>query len=114
MDPAGPLARALLIERCQPGTRARRIVKCGWNAAEFWRVGPGKSGGFGQNRNKAPSTYEVEGALSAAPFEVGQLPGLPCTAGRPPVPATRNRSRLPGLSHVPGVSSEWCPFPAVK
>ena len=100
--------------RGRADARAGQIVMCGRHACEFWRVGPGKSGGFGQNKNKAPSTYEVEGALSAAPYEVGQLPGLPCTAGRPPVPATRSRSRSPGLSHVPGVSSEWCPFPAVK
>jgi len=65
-----------------------RAVKRVWQAGEFWRVGPGKTGGIGENKNKAPSTYEVEGALSVAPYLVGQLPGLPCTAGRPPVPAT--------------------------
>ena len=33
-----------------------------------------------------------------------QLPGLPGSAGRPPVPCTRDRCRFPGPCHVPGVS----------
>ena len=33
---------------------------------------------------------------------------------RPPGPNTRTRCQFPSSSHVPGVSSRWCPFPAVN
>ena len=33
---------------------------------------------------------------------------------RPPGPNTRVRCQFPSPSHVPGVSSRWCPFPAVN
>jgi len=46
--------------------------------------------------------------------QVGRFPGLPGPAGRPPVPCTRGKYRFPGSSHVPGVASEWCPFPTVR
>ena len=54
------------------------------------------------------------GPFLATLRQVSQLPGLPDPAGRPPVPCTRGKYRFPGSSHVPGVSSEWYPFPTVR
>jgi len=52
--------------------------------------------------NKAPFMYEMKGALSASPHQIGRLPGLPGAARRPPVPGTRTNHRLPGDPRVPG------------
>ena len=54
------------------------------------------------------------GPCLAALHQVGQLPDLPGPAGRPPMPCTRGRYRLPDRYRVPGVSFEWYPFPTVK
>src|ERR1700683_5637862 len=89
----------------------RRILAC-----RSWQKRHGQA-----EWNKAPSMYEMEGALSghAAPLS----PGLPASARRPvsaaprflvPVPATRFRVRFPCACHLPGVSPEGCPFPAVE
>jgi hypothetical protein len=54
------------------------------------------------------------GPCQAAPHRVGQLPGLPCTAGLPPVPATRQRLRFPGFFHVPEFPPSGARFRSVK
>ena len=58
--------------------------------------------------------YEMEGALSSPPSQIGQLPGLPGAARRPPGPDSRSMYRLPGPFYVSEVALRWCPFPAVK
>jgi hypothetical protein len=60
--------------------------------------------------NKAPSMYEMEGALSASPLRIRQLPGFPGAARRPPVPGTRANHRFPGRSRVPGLPSGGARF----
>ena len=52
--------------------------------------------------NKAPSMYEMEGALPTSPHSVGQLPGLPGVACRPPGPGTRAKDQFPDSSHARG------------
>jgi hypothetical protein len=65
--------------------------------------------------NKAPSTYEMEGALL--------WPRRPRSASCPASPALRAARRgrtpvrctgFPAHSHVSGVAPGWCPFPTVK
>ncbi len=58
--------------------------------------------------------YEMEGPCPASPRRADQLPGSADATRRPPVPDTRARDRLPGSSHVPGVTPRWYPFPTVK
>jgi hypothetical protein len=41
-------------------------------------------------------------------------PACPAATAAPPGPGTRAIHQFPGSSHVPGVSTEWRPFPAVK
>ena len=64
--------------------------------------------------NKAPFMYEMKGALSSPPPQVGRLPGLADAARRPPGPDARAMYRLPGPFYVSEVGLRWCPFPAVK
>ena len=54
--------------------------------------------------------YEMEGALSASPLRIRQLPGFPGAARRPPVPGTRANHRFPGRSRVPGLPSGGARF----
>src|SRR5215469_4785882 len=56
----------------------------------------------------------MEGALCGLPHQASQLPSPPGEESAPPGPGTRLIHRFPGSSHVPGVSSGWCPFPTVK
>jgi hypothetical protein len=63
--------------------------------------------------NKAPFMYEMKGALSDPPHQIGQLPGFSGATRRPTVPSTHLNHRFPGYSRVPGFPG-WCPFPAVK
>jgi hypothetical protein len=60
--------------------------------------------------NKAPSMYEMEGALSASPLRIRQLPGFPGAARRPPVPGTRANHRFPGCSRAPRLPSDGARF----
>ena len=59
--------------------------------------------------DKAPFMYEMKGALSASPHQVGQLPGLAGAARRPPGPGTRTNHRFPGNSRVLGVGPRVVP-----
>jgi hypothetical protein len=52
--------------------------------------------------------------LRGLPHQARQLPSSPGSYGRPPGPNTRVRYQFPGPFRVPGVSPEWCPFPAVE
>ena len=54
--------------------------------------------------------YEMEGALSASPLRIRQLPGFPGAARRPPVPNTHLNRRFPGYSRVPGLPPDGARF----
>ena len=54
--------------------------------------------------------YEMEGALPGLGSQVGQLPGLPGAARRPPGPSTRTKFQFPGSSHAPGLPSDGSRF----
>ena len=93
---------------------------------------------------QGPSIYGMEGPCSACLTRLASFPARPALAAdrqgqvparsasfpalptspelppggarfrRPPGPNTRVRCQFPSPSHVPGVSSRWCPFPAVN
>jgi hypothetical protein len=58
---------------------------------------------------QGPSMYEMEGPCPASPHQARQLPGFAGAARRPPVPDAHARDRLPGSSHVPGVTPKVVP-----
>ena len=110
----GPTAGRRLAGVGAAAHGARRGVTRGWRPDEFWRVGPGKTGRVGQNETRPPPRMRWRGPCSgrAAPGRpVARLTlhcGPPAGASHPPkTPVSRLLPR-------PGVSSEWCPFPAVK
>ena len=51
--------------------------------------------------NEAPSMYEMEGASSAPPCQIGQSPSLSGPTGRPPGPGPGAKARFPGPSRLP-------------
>jgi hypothetical protein len=112
-----PRPASLDVHRRRPG------VACCWRAgghgrsarSRFPACRPGKNLNAGAECNKAPSTYEMEGALL--------WPRRPGSASCPATPALRAArrgqapgrwSRFPGRSHVSGVAPRRCPFPTVK
>jgi hypothetical protein len=106
-------ADAPAARRRRRGPAARRMTR-GWRADEFWRVGPGKTGAVGQNETRPPPRMRWRGPCSALPYAsrpVARLTlhcGPPASASHPPkIPVSR-------LLRRSGVSSEWCPFPAVR
>ena len=54
--------------------------------------------------------YEMEGALPGLATPVGQLPGLPGVACRPPGPDTRAKGQFPDSSHAPGLPPDSARF----
>ncbi len=54
------------------------------------------------------------GPCATCRTSLASCPARPAKPTAPPGPVTRAIYRFPGSSHVPGVSPEWCPFPAVK
>ena len=56
----------------------------------------------------------ARGASFPAPPTSPEFPPDGVRFRRPPGPNTRVRCQFPSPSHVPGVSSRWCPFPAVN
>jgi hypothetical protein len=54
------------------------------------------------------------GPCATCRTSLASCPARPAKPTAPPGPVTRAIHRFPGSSHVPGVSPEWRPFPAVK
>ncbi len=54
--------------------------------------------------------YEMKGALSGPPHQIGQLPGFPGATRRPTVPSTHLNRRFPGYSRVPRLPSDGARF----
>jgi hypothetical protein len=54
------------------------------------------------------------GPCATCRTSLASCPARPAKPTAPPGPVTRAIYRFPGSSHVPGVSPEWRPFPAVK
>jgi hypothetical protein len=60
------------------------------------RVVPAKTLHVGQNATRPPPCMRWRGPCLASPPRIGQLPGLPGAARRPPAPDTRAIHRFPG------------------
>jgi len=60
----------------------------------------GKNLDGGQNATRPPPCMRWRGPCLASPHQIGQFPGLPGAARRPPVPSTRKKYRSPGHSRV--------------
>jgi Bacterial regulatory proteins, luxR family len=107
LDPrraTGP-SSLIWVEWMSSGWTVRPIGACVYAGVSARRERLGRA-----ECNKAPSMYEMEGALSASPLRIRQLPGFPGTARRPPVPGTRANHRFPGCSRVPGLPSDGARF----
>ena len=64
----------------------------------------------GQNGTRPPPCMRWRGPCPASPRSVGQLPGLPGVACRPPGPVTRAKDQFPDSSHVPGLPPDSARF----
>jgi hypothetical protein len=69
---------------------------------------------LGHNRTRPPPFMGWRGPCATCRTSLASCPARPAKPTAPPGPVTRAIYRFPGSSHVPGVSPEWCPFPAVK
>jgi hypothetical protein len=68
----------------------------------------------GHNKTRPPPFMGWRGPCATCRTSLASCPACPATTAAPPGPVTRAIYRFPGSSRVPGVSPEWCPFPAVK
>ena len=69
---------------------------------------------LGHNRTRPPPFMGWRGPCATCRTSLASCPARPAKPTAPPGPVTRAIYQFPGASHVPGVSPEWCPFPAVK
>ena len=132
LDPRYPSAPRGLVFRKPPDLRARwnrsalpavplpacaqpchRQAACGGPRPGCAPVAQIPSGGYllvGQNGTRPPPCMRWRGPCPASPRSVGQLPGLPGVACRPPGPVTRAKDQFPDSSHVPGLPPDSARF----
>ena len=83
-------------------------------AARSGRVVSWKRRSAGHNKTRPPPFMGWRGPCAPCRTSLASCPARPAKPTAPPGPVTRAIYRFPGSSHVPGVSPEWRPFPAVK
>ncbi len=114
--PACPGPRAPPPGRSRRGPCAGRSRNaCGRRENACRNAGPGRGACVGQNKNKVPSMYEMQGTLPGL-----AAPGRPVAwlslyrARRPPEYRSPREAQVSLLLPRPGVASGQCPFLTVK
>ena len=101
---------------CRPRATCRdtlRAVKHGWQAGEFWRVGPRQIRRGRAECNKAPSTYEMEGALHGRRTRSASCPAYPALRAARQCQTPAKESGFPASPTFRSFP-RWYPFPNGK